>query len=271
MTQKLTPSGVPSVKRKPRPTYDQLQAENRALKQKLDEVGDSPIRLNPRGDTLKIQDLRTPLVTVESLEVQSPSIGDTLDRSLDPERLGQGLDLKSLTSAPVQVRDLKVSLPESTINHFAAAEGAKNRVQDLRIEFGSDGEVKVSGKAHKLVNIPFQMKGFVDVAEGGKVRLRMGGGKVFGFVPIPRLLMDMAASMGGKELAQAGVEQEDKTLLIDPKRFLPENVEFQLDKIETRPGALYLQGSDGREDTQNPTVITMGPWGPIPPGDMLTS
>jgi hypothetical protein len=257
---------VPQIRAKPKPTYAELQAENEALRERLERSGESPIQLSPGDNSLRIRDLHTPVAHIEELEVESSTIQTFFNKSLSVDSLtGKELvDPRTLARSSASVKKLKMTVPEATVNRFAAKEAAKNNVEDFKVQFHDGGEVSVSGKANKGPGIPFHLRGFVDLTDGGQVRMRLGQSRVFGFLPVPRFMMDMAASMSGKQLSRAGVVQKGDSFILDPQKFIPENIDFQLEKIETREGHLFIQGGSGVEESHNPKVLQAAPWGPPP-------
>lgn len=266
----LSTSGVPKIPRKapaPKLSYAELQAENQKLKRELREARENPggIHLDPSEQRLDVRNITTPDFTVESLSVESPSVEKVADilssGALAGSRGKPDLGgLKNLSNQPLRVEEMKLRIPDDTLNDIADSQAPKDKLKGVEVEFGEGGQFQVKGTAHKLVDIPFELAGFVDSTPEGEVRIKLGKSKLFGFVPIPKLISDMAGSMAGKKLEKLGVRQTDDGFVVDSHKLLPKNIDLKIASVTTQNGELVVEGGPA-----NPKVLTMGPWGPRPP------
>lgn len=256
------------------PTYDELALENAHLRSQLKkaEADAGPIRLDPGAGKLVIKDLTTPDYSVDRLKVKTEGLGDQLELDAFMADGKPALPpLEKYKDMAIEVEDLKARIPEATINRTATSAGAealaKNGIQDLDIRIGEGGRLTVSGKVDKLIDIPFELTGKLSVGDGGALRFELEKSHIFGVVPVPKLVMGLAASMTGSKLEKVGVRQQDNTFEFDVNSLLPPNIRMGLTNIDSRQGELILEGGskptkEVPQPASNPTVITeMGPWG----------
>ncbi|MGE0490856.1 MAG: hypothetical protein AB7S38_16735 [Vulcanimicrobiota bacterium] len=256
------------------PTYDELALENAHLRGELKkaQAEAGPIRLDPAAGKLVIKGLSTPDYSVDRLKVKTEGLGDqlALDAFLADGRPALP-PLEKYKDMAVEVEDLKARIPEATINRTATSAGAealaKNGIQDLDIRVGEGGRLTVSGKVDKLIDIPFELTGKLSVGDGGSLRFELEKSHIFGVVPVPKLVLGLAASMTGSKLEKVGVRQQDNAFEFDLDGLLPPNIQMGLTNIDSRKGELIIEGGskptrEAPRPASNPTVITeMGPWG----------
>lgn len=258
---------VPRIPLRPKqaPSYQELQNENERLKAQLREAKDttSGVKLCTQEKRLEINNLQTPDISVDRLSVESPAV-DEVGQLLSSASLLQSKGklpvdrLKKVTQEPVRVESMRVRVPSSTINRIAQSSPNKN-LKGVEVEFGEEGAFRVKGTVDKMIDIPFELNGFVDSTEEGQVRMRIGKSKLFGIISVPKLIQDMAGAMAGKKLDKLGVSHTDEGLLLDTQSLLPKNLDFKVGQVTTKKGELIVEGGP-----RNPEVLTMGPWGPIP-------
>lgn len=261
------------------PSYDELKLENRRLKAELEEAKAqrSPIRLDPDTDRLVVEDLTTPEYHVDRLEVSSPELGSLMDQSLSLDSFLAGgklalPSLEQLKDAPLQVEMFKLRVPESTLNQTATRVSGEalqeNGLKDVKIGVGDGGTLTFSGQVDRFIDIPFEVSGRLGVTDDGKVRFDLQDSHVFGILPLPKLMVRLAASMTGGSMEKIGLTQEGNSFFFDVQGLLPDNLKMQLQRISSQDGQLVLEGGAPPaqappEPEHNPTVLVeMGPWGP---------
>lgn len=264
----MSTSRIPQIPRRPQKTlsYQELQAENARLRSELQDARDSQvgIKLSTAENRLDVNSVETPDVSVDKLSIESTAV-DKVGKAISSASLLQSKGklpletLKEISQDPVRVEAMKVRVPDDTINRMANANGNKN-LKGLEVEFGDNGQFNVKGKVNKLIDVPFELNGFIDNTDDGQVRVRLGKSKVFGMITIPKLIQDMASSMAGKKLDKLGVKSTDDGLILDTASLIPKNIDFKVSQVTTKDGELVVEGGPA-----SPQVITMGPWGPIPP------
>ncbi len=278
--EKPSPDNKPSDSFLPNsPTYEELLAENRKLRGKVDqlqqersEVG--PIQIDPSRDRLTVTNFKTPDFEVEKLQVGVSDLnrllGDTLSLDKLLESRGGELPLPpfdELQDTPITVGELKLRIPGKTLKASALKLGEdtleKNGLRDLSIEARPGDRLKLSGKVDRLIGIPFEVNGKLSVDSENRVQFKLEKSRVFGVVPVPRIVVSIAAALGGKDMADLGVEQRGDTFTFDPGTFLPKNVRLKLTRVGTDRGALVVEGKapdPPAEPPRNPTtLVDFGP------------
>ena len=264
----MSTSRIPQIPRRPQKTlsYQELQAENARLRSELREAKDSQggVKLSSVENRLDVSNIETPDISVDKLSIESKAV-DKVGRAISSASLFQSKgklpmeSLKDLTQEPIRVEAMRVRVPDDTVNRMANANGNKN-LKGLEVEFGDNGQFNIKGKVNQLIDVPFELNGFIDNTEEGQIRVRLGKSKLFGLITVPKLLQDMASSMAGKKLDKLGVKSTDEGLVLETASLIPKNVDFKVSQVTTKNGELVVEGGPA-----SPQVITMGPWGPIPP------
>lgn len=261
---------VPRVPRAPRKTYAQLQEENRDLRERLERLREErgEVRFSAEKQLLMVDELKTPDFVVDRMTVSTPAMdqamamfsADTLSKNGGKPDLG---GLKALGQTPVKIQELKVRVPQSTVTRLVKEHARHPNLKELNVTLGDQGSFEASGVAHKWVDLPFHVSGMMEATDDGQVRVRLKDGKVFGMVPIPKIIMGMVTSMAGDKVDKVPMKKEGDDLLIDPSALVPNNIEFNLNSVTTHKGELIVAG--GCPVTEEPPkVIAMGPWGPRP-------
>lgn len=106
-------------------------------------------------------------------------IDKTTYNPMDIEEIDFDMQVKA---AQVGVSDVDVTLTiEKLLNQSAAESGKKPPVQDLRVVFDPNNQIRVEGKVKALgMNIPFSVTGQVNVDTAGQIRYDLGKAKVAG-------------------------------------------------------------------------------------------
>lgn len=255
------------------PSYQQLLERNRQLEAELakakSEAG--PIRIDPERGTLTIDGLKTADYEVQHLQVQVSALGGYLGKALSIETLlehqGQ-LPLPptdQLAKEPMTVDALKLKIPAATLEKSSRRLGEdamrRNGLKELSIQPEENGQLRLRGTIDKLIDIPFDLRGELSVAEGNEIHFKAGKTRVFGFLPVPNLIVRIAASLAGRDMEEMGVKQKGDTFVFDADDFLPQNVKLQLTRIDTERGGLILEGrAPDQKSTlppaHNPTTLT---------------
>lgn len=260
-------SSIPKIPRKPQRTlsYNELQAENKRLKAELADAKQATggVKLSTQDNRLEVNNLETPDISVDRLTVESTAVdkvGELLSSASLVKSKGKlpTETLKDVAKEPVRVEAMKVRVPDDTVNRIVKGNPTKN-LKGFEVEFGDDGAFQVRGKVNKIADVPFELAGFIDTTDDGQVRLKIGNSKIFGMVPVPKLIQNMATAMAGKKLEKLGITPTEDGLVMDPAALIPKNVDFKVSEVTTRDGELVVEGGP-----RTPKVLTMGPWGPRP-------
>ena len=252
------------------PTYQQLLERNRQLEAELSKAkSDGPIRLDPANDKLTIAGLKMPDYEIEHMEVKVSALGGYLGNALSIESLleNQGKlplpPVDQLAQSPMTIDALKLKVPAKTLQKASSLMGReamqRNGIKELSIRPEAGNKLHLRGTIDKLIDIPFDLTGELSVSEGNEIHFKAGQTKVFGFLPVPNLVMRIAASLAGRDMEEMGVQQKGDTFVFDADDFLPKNVRLQLTRVGTESGALVLEGRAPTEKTvpasHNPTTL----------------
>jgi hypothetical protein len=262
---------VPESDEQAQPTYAQLLERNRQLEAELTRARaeNGPIRLDPANNKLTVVGLKTPDYEIERLEVKMSDLGGYLGDALSIESLleSQGKvplpPLDQLAKAPMTIDALKLKIPSETLRKSSSVLGkeqlARNGVKELSLTPEKGNLLRIQGVLDKLIDVPFELTGSLSVSEGNEIHFKPGKTTAFGFVPIPKLLVRIAASLAGKDMAEIGVQQRGDTFAFDADDFLPPNVKIRLTRLGTESGALLLEGQAPREKPpeSNPTTLAV--------------
>ena len=159
------------------------------------------------------------------------------------------------------VPSLLVPYPYAAKDHqtLNAEAMQRNGIKELSIRPEAGNKLHLRGTIDKLIDIPFDLTGELSVSEGNEIHFKAGQTKVFGFLPVPNLVMRIAASLAGRDMEEMGVQQKGDTFVFDADDFLPKNVRLQLTRVGTESGALVLEGRAPVEKTvqpsHNPTTL----------------
>lgn len=236
------------------PSYQQLLERNRQLESELARVKSQagPIRIDPERGILTVDGLKTADYEVQHLQVQVSALGGYLGKALSIEALlehqGQ-LPLPptdQLAREPMTVDALKLKIPAATLEKSSRLLGQeamrRNGLKELSIQPEENGQLRLRGTIDKLIDIPFDLRGELTVAEGNEIHFKAGKTRVFGILPVPNLVVRIAASLAGRDMEEMGVKQRGDTFVFDADDFLPKNVKLQLTRIGTEAGGLLLEG-----------------------------
>ncbi len=263
-------TSVPTVPRnRQQKSYAQLQDENRELRAQLERFKEEQgeVRFSSENQRLLVDGLETPDFTVERLTAHTPAMKQAMALfSADSLAKNEGKPdfsvLKDLGEEPVRVEELRVKVPQSTIDRVVKENAKHPDLKELQVKLGDQGRFEVEGVANKFwLDVPFHVDGTMEATADGQVRVRLKSGKVFGMVPVPKILMGLATAAAEKKVDKIKITKEGDDLLIDPRSVKPKNIEFNLGRVTTEHGSLVIEGGT---PVAAPKTLTVGPWGPIP-------
>lgn len=239
-----------------------LEDENDRLRRELDELRQAQhkrpeqqsmgasVHFEVKDNKLQIRDLELAGMHFEELTARfDPSVdllkGFTLESILaSPDKLVTP-DLGSLETSPITVERLRMSIPSKVAQQAATVRGAemlaKEGLHDLHLRFVSGGMVEAVGVLDKIVPLPFNVRGKLELTRDKKVRFTPEKVRVLG-LPVPRIAISIANAMAGDSLDKLDIRTEGDSLVIDPRSFLPKNIQVQLNSLTTRGGSLVLEG-----------------------------
>lgn len=229
-----------------------LAAENFQLKKRLAALearASSPISANPQTGEVKIDNFQVGPLSIEKLDLTSKALSDSaaeVDKFATLEAGSLKLpEFKKLTEKPLLVRALKAAIPlpfvNSALEQIAGAQLSKAGLSDLQIGQTDDGLLKVTGKARKGLQLPFEVTGRLSATPEGKVKFQIARSKV-GSIPMPDLVVTLATKLAGEKLEKAGVTAEGKEFTLDPRPHKPSNLIFQLKNLSVGDGAILIEG-----------------------------
>lgn len=168
-------------------------------------------------------------IQVDELAVKIPGLARVLPdlMKLTPARGPWGEiprpDLKDFAKYPMQVERPQLGLPEAAINRVVQQKDVPG-LSELQVKVESGGRLKLSGVAHKVFDIPFEVQGRLLAQGDSQLRFRLESTTVGGFLPIPNLMTNFFASFASNEMARMQVRQEGDDYVIETKALVPENV-----------------------------------------------
>lgn len=149
-------------------------------------------------------------------------------------------DLARFAKYPMQVQTLDMSINQKALNEVLSRQKVDG-MSDLQLEVGEGGKLRLSGIANQLIDVPF-VEGRVSAAGGTKVRFELEKTRLGGWLPVPRLMTDLFASLAAGEMARLNVtQQDDGAFVADIKAFLPPNIGLTIDEVRTRQGQIQVR------------------------------
>lgn len=226
----------------PQPSYDQLLAENRKLKQQL-----NGIHIDPSKDQVTLRGLQSDDLKINELQVNMPGLGKLVPDLLKVSNLSnhngtvQMPDLGRFAKFPMQVQTLDMSLNQKAINEVLSRQKVDG-MSDLHLQIGEGGKLRLSGIANKLIDVSFEVQGRVSAAGGTKMRFDLDKTRVGGWLPVPKLMTNLFASLAANEMAKMSVTQEESgAFVVDMKGYLPPNIGLTIDDVRTSPGFIQVR------------------------------
>ena len=226
----------------PQPSYEQLLAENRKLKQQM-----NGIHIDPTRDQVSLRGLQGDDLKINELQVNIPGLGKLVPEFLkvsslsNPDGSVQMPDLARFAKFPMQVQTLDMSLNQKAVNEVLSRQKVEG-MSKLKLEIGEGGRLRLSGIANQLIDVPFSVEGRVSAAGGTKVRFELDKTRLGGWLPVPRLMTDLFASLAAGEMAKLNVTQTDGAFVADLKGFLPPNIGLTIDEVRTSRGQIQVRG-----------------------------
>lgn len=224
------------------PSYEQLLAENRKLKQQQL----SGIHIDPSNDQVTLRGLQSDDLKINELQVSLPGLGklvpDLLKASTfsNPNGSVQLPDLSRFTKFPMQVQTMDMSVNQKAINQVLSQQKVEG-MSGLQLQIGEGGQLKLSGMAKKVINVPFEVQGRVSAAGGTKLRFDLDKTRLGGWLPVPKLMTNLFASLAANEMAKMSVTQQDGAFIVDMKGYLPPNVGLTIDEVRSTPGQISVR------------------------------
>lgn len=228
------------------PSYDALLAENARLKARLREQEAPGLQVDLPQERVSLRGLKSPDIQVDELAVKIPGLARVLPdlMKLTPARGPWGdiprPDLKDFAKYPMQVERLQLGLPEAAINRVVQQKDVPG-LSELQVKVESGGRLKLSGVAHKVFDIPFEVQGRLLAQGDSRLRFRLESTTVGGFLPLPNLMTNFFASFASNEMARMQVRQEGDDYVIETKAMVPENIQLKFDRISSRDGTLFIE------------------------------
>lgn len=226
----------------PQPSYDQLLAENRRLKQQL-----NGIHIDPSTDQVTLRGIQAQDLRVDELQVKMPGLGKLVPEFLDvgalsnPKGAVQLPDLSRFAKFPMEVQTVDMSLNQRAVNQVLSQQKVDG-LKDLRLEVGSEGRLSLKGISTKVFDVGFEVGGRVSAAGGTKLRFELEKTRVGGWLPVPKLMTNLFASLGANEMSKMNVTQEeDGAFVVDVKGFLPPNIALTIDEVRSSPGVVQVR------------------------------
>ena len=226
----------------PQPSYEQLLAENRKLKTQL-----NGIHIDPSKDQVTLRGLQGDDLKIDELQVNMPGLGKIVPEFLkvstlsNPNGSVQLPDLGRFAKFPMQVQTLDMSVNQKAINEVLARQKVDG-MSGLQLEIGSQGRLRLSGIAKKLINVPFEVEGRVSAAGGTRMRFELDKTRIGGWLPVPKLMTNLFASLAANEMAKMRVTQEENgAFVVDMKGYLPPNIGLTIDDVRTSPGFIQVR------------------------------
>lgn len=243
---------------------DRLRAEVARLKRNQPSEAGPSVHFSVQQNQVEIKHLPIAGMQIEALTARfAPGVdllGEfTLEKILaEPGSLIQP-SFDPLQDSPIQVEHVKMSIPAKVANDAARLRGGKmlrdEGINELAIAFQPGGRIQASGTLDKLIPVPFRVAGKLSLTRDKKIMFEPEKVRVMG-LPMPRLTLAIANAIAGDQLKKLDIQTRDERLIIDPKSFLPPNVQLQLTRITTEGDRLVLEG---------------GPPPPAPPPRTLTA
>ena len=223
------------------PTTDAaLAADNQRMEEKL-----NGIHVNLDKDEVGLQNVQAAALHIDKLDVSVPGLKKMLDPLLDPTSLSAGStpklpDISQLEKTPITVQDAHVRLPQSAVNQVLSHTEVSG-VSGLSMSVGDGGELDLKGTAHEsILSLPFDVKGHIEADGPEKIRFSVQNTTIGGFLPVPKLVTGLFASLASRELAKAHVEQQGTDFLVDVGGYIPANVNVGLRGITTQNGEVVV-------------------------------
>ncbi|GMU57899.1 MAG: hypothetical protein AMXMBFR33_70450 [Candidatus Xenobia bacterium] len=257
-----TPTPSVSVEQEIQDRMWALEDENDRLRRELDDLRQAQIKrpeqqsmgasvhFEVKDNKLNVRDLELAGMHFDELTARfDPSVdllkSFTLESILaSPDKLVTP-DLDPLQKTPITVERLRMSIPSKVAQQAATVRGAdmleREGLHDLHLRFAPGGMVEAVGVLDKIVSLPFNIRGKLELTADKKVRFTPEKVRVLG-LPVPRIAVSIANAMAGDSLDKLDIRTEGDSLLIDPKSFLPKNILVQLNRLTTQGDRLVLEG-----------------------------
>lgn len=227
------------------PSYEQLLAENRRLKQQLAEK-QSGIHVDVANDRVTLRGLETEELKINELEVAVPGLKQVLPEVVkvsnltNPDQKVRLPDLARFARFPMRVETMDLSVTEQTLNQILAQQKVDN-VSDLHLAIGNNGRLRIGGDYHKIFTVPFQVEGQLKAVGGSRLRFDLEKTRLAGLLPIPNIMTNLFASLATHMMSRLNVTRDGSSYVVDLKGYLPANLSAQIDEVATQPGLISLR------------------------------
>ncbi len=228
------------------PSYESLLAENARLKARLREREAPGLQVDLPQERVSLRGLKSADLELNEIQVKVPGLAKALPElmKLTPERGPWGdvprPDLKNFAKFPMQVERLQVGVSEDAINRVVQKKPIQG-LSELKVKVESGGRLKMTGIAHKIFDIPFEVRGRLLAQGDTQLRFRLESTRVGGFLPIPNLMTNFFASFAANEMSKMQVRQDGDDYVVETRPMLPDNLQIGFDRVRSQGGTLFIE------------------------------
>ncbi|MFN8611791.1 MAG: hypothetical protein U0931_29875 [Vulcanimicrobiota bacterium] len=228
------------------PSYESLLAENARLKARLREQEAPGFQVNLQEERVCLRGLNSPDLQLNEIEVKVPGLAKVLPEfmKLTPTRGPWGdvprPDPSDFAKFPMQVERLQVGVTEEAINRVVQKKPVEG-LSELKVKVEPGGRLKLSGVAHKIFDIPFEVQGRLLAQGDTQLRFRLEATTLGGFLPLPNLMTNFFASFASDQMAKMQVRQQGDDYVIETKAMVPENVQVKFDRVRSQGATLFIE------------------------------
>lgn len=228
------------------PSYEALMAENARLKARLREQEAPGLQVDLPQERLCLRGLSSSDLQLNEIQVKVPGLARVLPElmKLTPTSGPWGEvprpDLKDFAKFPMLVERLQVGVPEDAINRVVQKKPVEG-LSELKVKVEPGGRLKLSGVAHKIFDIPFEVQGRLLAQGDTQLRFRLESTTLGGFLPVPNLMTNFFASFASDQMAKLQVRQQGDDYLIETRALVPENIQVKFDRVRSQGGTLFIE------------------------------
>ncbi|MBI2264586.1 MAG: hypothetical protein HYU64_05385 [Armatimonadetes bacterium] len=204
------------------------------------------------ANLLKMKDVRTPDLVVDEMDIHIEKGNEFIERLLDLSSLAKGngkiplAPFYALQQAPKKIESFRIRIPQESASHaLEAASGdrlAKEGIKNVNVSFEDENQMSLSGRIHRLVDIPFHVSGRISLGEDHKVRYSVDKMDLLGLIPLPHILRTLILALNDISAPKEGFQRDGNSYTLDLQSFLPEKTKARVDRAETEDGFLILEG-----------------------------
>jgi hypothetical protein len=258
-----------------------LQDENTVLKAEIEKMkklvaacnqnncDPSPknsIKIELETHQIKLRKIDTKDLKIDYLDIHAPMTGDLLetatclnnlmiyDNKNPDDAISKAVELS--LSSPVEVERARIRVPQESATRAAKTSPyvdlRKEGITELDIRFEKNNMMAISGWAKKILPVPFDIKGQLSITDDNLVKFQLKKQSV-GKIPLPSILGKIGMSMAKGKIQGEGIKFEGKSVIIDPKYFVADNINFKITGISTENNHLVLEA--GKEDKPDKQAV----------------